>query len=466
MRTTFFGFEIARRALQAQQTALDVTGHNVANANTDGYTRQRAVLGATEPFPMPSLNRPLITGQLGTGVKVDMIQRIRDAFIDDQFRSENHTLGEWEAKESALQQIEVILNEPSEAGLSGLFGEFWNAWQELSKNPESQVVRASLREQATTLANAINHSYQQLSQLRTDLDGNIEIKVDEINTIARQISSLNEQITKIEISGDQANDLRDKRDLLVDQLSKIIGYTATESQRGVIIYIHGKPLVSEDNVMQLATVADPSNDGLLDVVWEDDLSAVQIQKGELYGLLDSRDTDIPYYRTQLDSLAGTLITEVNNLHSTGFGLDGSTGNDFFTGTGANDISLNAVLSDLNIIAASQGGEAGDGLNALALAQLEKALTMSGATATFGDFYRSMISALGVDSQEASRMAKNQTLLVELVIKRREAVSGVSLDEEVINMLKFQRSFEAAARLMTVMDEMLDRIINKTGLGGR
>ena len=470
MRTTFFGFEIARRALMAQQTALEVTGHNVANANTDGYTRQRAVLGTTEPFPAPSYNRPFTTGQLGTGVQVDMIERIRDTFIDNQFRSENHTMGQWEAAESALQQIEVILNEPSDVSLSSVFNEFWNAWQEMSKNPESQVARVSVREQGVTLANALNHCYEQLNQLRTDLDDNIEIKVDEINNIARQISGLNEQIIKVEVTGDQANDLRDKRDLLLDQLSKIIDFTATESQRGVIIYIQGRPLVVETDIVELTTVANPLNDGLLDVVWSDNLAAVGIRDGELYGLLDSRDTKAPYYMNQLDLLTGNLITEMNALHSAGFGLDSGlgapTGNGFFSGTGASDIAVNSALSNLNLIAASQGGEAGDGMNALTIAQLKNALTMGGGTASFGDFYKSIISTLGVESQEASRMADNQQLLVEQVTRRKEAVSGVSLDEEVVNMLKYQRGYEAASRLLTVLDEMLDRIINQTGLVGR
>jgi flagellar hook-associated protein 1 FlgK len=470
MRTTFFGFEIARRALLAQQTALEVTGHNVANANTDGYTRQRAVLGTTEPFPAPSYNRPFTTGQLGTGVQVDVIRRIRDAFIDNQFRSENHTLGQWEAKESALQQIEVILNEPSGVSLSSVFNEFWNSWQELSKNPESQVVRVNVREQGVTLANAINHSYEQLDQLRRDIDDNIEIKVDEINNIARQISGLNAQIIKVEVTGDQANDLRDKRDMLLDQLSKIINFTSTETPRGVIVYIQGRPLVVETDTVELATVSNPLNDGLLDVVWSNDLASVEIQDGELYGLLNSRDTKTTYYMSQLDLLTSTLITEINNLHSAGFGLDSGsgppTGNNFFSGTGASDIAVNSALSDLNLIASSLGGQAGDGANALAIAQLKNALTMGGGTATFGDFYKSVISTLGVESQEASRMGDNQSLLVEQVSRRREAVSGVSLDEEVINMLKYQRGYEAASRLMTVLDEMLDRIINQTGLVGR
>jgi len=466
MRTTFFGFEIARRALQAHQQALEVTGHNIANANTDGYTRQQAVLGATEPFPMPAYNRPLITGQMGTGVRVEMISRMRDAFIDSQIREQNLTLGQWEAKESSLQQVEVIFNEPSEGGLGNLFSQFWGAWQDLSKYPESLVTRATVREEGVTLANAINHCWSQLEQIRSDLNESVKIKVEEINNIAEQIKDLNQLIVKIEISGDQANDLRDKRDLLLDQLSKIIEFSATETPQGTLIYIHGKPLVRETDIVELTTAENPLNDGLVDVVWSDDLTSVEIANGELKGLLDSRDDGVPSYMSELDSLAGTFINEINTLHAAGFGLDGSTGNDFFSGTGAEDIGVDVVLDDLNAIAASQGGEAGDGSNALAIAQLKDALTMSGGTATFGDFYKSVVATLGVDCQEATRTAGNQKLLVEQFTNRKEAVSGVSIDEEVMNMLKLQRGYEAASRLLTIMDELIDRLINQTGLVGR
>ncbi|HIH96838.1 MAG TPA: flagellar hook-associated protein FlgK [Thermoplasmata archaeon] len=468
MSSTFFGLEIAMRSLRAHQRALDVTGHNVANANTPGFTRQRAVLATTEPFPMPAYNRPLTTGQLGTGVTVESILRVRDAFLDTQIRKESLSLGEWEAVEGALQQMEVIFNEPSEAGLSSVMGDFWDGWQEFSKNPESLVTRASLREQSVTLSDAIKHIYTQLDELRSNLDGNVEIKVDQINTIARQIRDMNEQIIKIESTGDNANDLRDKRDLLLDELSKIINFTAVESDKGgVVIYIHGKPLVSDTDITELTTQANPLNNGLLDVVWSDDLSLVQIEKGNLKGILNARDNYIPHYMNELDSLTSTLITEVNNLHNVGFALDGATtGLDFFTGTGAADIAVNPVFSDLTLIAASQGGEAGDGLNALSIGQIKDALTMSGNTATFGDFYKSVIATLGVESQEATRLVANEKLLVEQLTNRREAVSGVSLDEEVINMLKYQRGYEAASRMVTVMDEMLDRLINGTGHVGR
>jgi len=468
MSSTFFGLETAMRALRAQQRALDVTGHNIANANTPGFTRQRAVLATTEPFPMPTYNRPLATGQLGTGVTVESILRVRDAFLDTQIRKESFSLGEWEAVEGALQQIEIIFSEPSESGLNEVMGEFWGAWQELSKNPESLVARASLKEQSVTLANAINHIYSQLDELRSNLDGNVKIKVEQTNTIARQIRDMNEQIIKIESGGDNANDLRDKRDLLLDELSKIINFTAVESDRGgVAIYVHGKPLVSDINITELTTQANPLNNGLLDVVWSDNLSLVQIEKGNLKGTLNARDNYIPHYMNELDSLAGALITEVNNLHNVGFALDGvTTGLDFFTGTGAADIAVNPVFSDLTLIAASQGGEAGDGLNALDIAQLKDALIMSGNAATFADFYKSTIATLGVESQEATRLVANEKLLVEQLTNRREAVSSVSLDEEVINMLKYQRGYEAASRMVNVMDEMLDRLINGTGHVGR
>ncbi|MDI6799680.1 MAG: flagellar hook-associated protein FlgK [Actinomycetota bacterium] len=468
MGSAFFGLEIATRSLRAQQRGMEVTGHNIANANTPGFSRQRAVLATTDPYPVPAFNRPLVGGQIGTGVKIEAIQRVRDAFLDTQIRKESLSLGSWQSIETALEQVEVIFNEPSESGLSKVMSDFWNAWQELAKDPSSQVARVSLREQSTTLTGAINHAYAQLEELKNNLDGDIEIKVDQINTIARQIRDLNESIIKFESTGDSANDLRDKRDLLLDELSKVINFSVTESDNGgVLIYIKNKTLVSDVEMLELTTTPGPLNDSFLKVIWADDLSDVSITNGSLNGLIEARDDYINFYMDELDQLTAGIIAQVNDIHEDGFALDGvTTGLDFFTGTGAADIAVNSIFSDLSLIAASMSGEAGDGLNALAIAGLKRTLTMNGATATFDDFYKSTISSLGVDIQEANRLVVNERLLIEQLNNRKESVSGVSLDEEVVNLLKYQRAYEAASRLITVMDEMLDKLINGTGSVGR
>ncbi|HHY59753.1 MAG TPA: flagellar hook-associated protein FlgK, partial [Clostridia bacterium] len=215
---TFFGFNTALKSLFAQQKAINTTAHNIANASTPGYTRQQAVMAADFAFPVPSLNRPGGAGQIGTGVLVVEMRRIRDQFLDKQIRQELATLGQWEQRAETLKLVETVFIEPSDSGLSKLFNEFWVAWQELSKNAENVAIRTSLVETAVSLAEAFNHAHQQLTQIVEDLKYMAEIKATQINTIARQIDDLNKQIATIQLAGDAPNDLKDKRDLLLDEL--------------------------------------------------------------------------------------------------------------------------------------------------------------------------------------------------------------------------------------------------------
>lgn len=468
MRSTFFGLEIGRKALQAQQRALDVTGHNIANANTPGFTRQQAVMATTSPFAMPAFNRPIGAGQVGTGVMVQEIRRLRDDFIDLQVRQEVNRTGEWEAKQNALQKLEVIFNEPSDSGLRTVLDQFWESWQELSKKPELEAVRSLVRERGIAVAETFNHIDRQLTDLAVDLDASIKIKVDEINNIAGQIAALNDQIVRIEVQGDRANDLRDKRDLLIDELSKIIQVTVSENQYGAVtVTIGGRALVAESTVAQIAAVPGGAF-GYVDLQWLSDGTAVSVRSGIIRGMLDVRDSVVPGYRTQLDAMANALVTAANAEHSAGFGLNNATGINFFdaAGTTAGTIAVDAnILADLdNIAAASVINAPGDGSNALDIARLKHQNLIG--TATIDDYYRGMVAQLGVQSQEATRMVDNQNLLVAQLENRRQEVSGVSLDEEMTNMIKFQHAYNAAARVVTAMDEMLETIVNRLGMVGR
>ncbi|MDI6716288.1 MAG: flagellar hook-associated protein FlgK [Actinomycetota bacterium] len=462
----FFGIEIARRALETSQYGMNVTAHNVANANTPGYTRQRAVLEATESFPAPYWNRPLVQGQLGTGVRVKVIERVRDSYFDGQIRKENQALGGWQVKENALKQLETIFNEPSEAGLQNAMGEFWNAWQQLSRNPESISIRSSVLEMGRMLVNSFNQLSDKLSRLQENLNDQVAAKVNEINSIAEKIASINHDVLRIRVYGTEPNDLLDQRDQLIDQLSKIVDVKITELDSGVmLVYINGRQLVSEQSANQLQAVANPLNNGFYDVKWALDGESLVMYDGELKALVDSRDVIVPKYRGNLDLLASTLIAEVNNLHSRGYGLDGTTGWNFFTGTSAKDIALSSDVDDPKHIAAASswppGGAPGDNTNALAIGALKNAaVSVGGSLTTMDDYYRSIVANLGIDSQEASRMVENGKLYYDLIENHRQSVSGVSLDEEATNMIKFQRAYQAAARLISVFDEMLDVLINE------
>lgn len=485
MTSTFFGLEIVRRGLQAQQRALDVTGHNVSNANTPGYTRQDAVMATTGPYPLPGMNVPAGAGQVGTGVEIAEIRRLRDGFLDLQYRGENEALGYWEARWDAIQKVETILNEPSDSGLSKVYEQFWQSLEDLSKNPESMAARSTVLERGKALAETFNYLDTQLKTLQNDIDSNIKVKVDEVNSFARQIADLNLQIQKIEVGGQRANDLRDKRDLLLDQLSKDIHIQVREDASGMVqVSIGGRLLVDGDRIDELAVMTTQvGSDYFYRVVWKADKQYAQVTGGIVRGLIEMRgylDEEgkttglVSIIRNELDNLAKEFATQFNLQHAQGFDLNGNKGSNFFiindpnsTTFSAGNITVNPELDLNEIAAAANSGDPGDGGNALALAQLLKQEKIDGlGSTTFEDYYQAAIGELGVQGQQAKRMAENQQLLVSQLDSNRQEVSGVSLDEEMVNMIRFQHAYSAAARVITAIDEMLGVIIERMGVVGR
>jgi len=502
MTSSFFGLNIALSALQAQQTALNITAHNVANANTDGYTRQDAQMVAADPFPVPIASIAGQAGQIGTGVNISMIRRLRDSFLDLQVRTQMAGQGYWNVQQDYLEQIETVFNEPSDQGLNSLLTKFWGAWQDLATNPESYAARVAVLQSGTVLAGVLQRDYQQLAGLRTQADQEIVSKTSQINDWLAEIASLNRQISAVEVrqassydpnaqvAKAQANDLRDRRDLLLDQLSKAVKVSYREESDSTVTVWLGDISSSDPKVQQILVQADSHNYLLrgLDsgssggkVVWSSDSvvdgrdSVVTLADGELRALQDLRDDTLNAGSTdsvanRLDQLAKSIIMAVNNVHATGYGLDGSTGLAFFMGTGAADIAVSSgLISDPNkVAAASAAGRPGDGSKASEIAEALQSTqrTINGRTATLSDWYRAMISQLGIDSQRAQDMSTNQGLLVDRLTRNRESFSGVSLDEEAANVVRFQRAFEAAARVMSAMDEMLDKLVNGVGIVGR
>lgn len=225
MSGLFSTFGIATRGMAAQQMAIDTTAHNVSNANTDGYSRQRVTMETTRPSGMPSCTSQSGPGQVGTGVQVTSIDRIRDTFLDYQVRVETSTLGEYEAKDKFLSEVESILNEPSETGLSKTLGNYYNAWQDLSSDPNNSNTRTVVAQNASSLANALSHSYDQLEKLKANSQSLISDTVFQVNNVLDQIDQINQQIMSVKVAGNHPNDLEDKRDLLLDKLSKVFGIT-------------------------------------------------------------------------------------------------------------------------------------------------------------------------------------------------------------------------------------------------
>jgi flagellar hook-associated protein 1 len=476
------GFNTAVRALLAQQMGINTTAHNIANSNTPGYSRQDITMATTAPFTTPTANRAGEAGQIGTGVTVTEVRRIRDLFLDSQFRLQNQGLGYWVASNQNLKDIEDIFNEPTDNGLGQTLAQFWNRWRDVTNDPQNPAVRLTLREQAADLAAYIRAGYQQLTEKQEHLDDQMVTNVEQINGLASQIFSLNEQITKVLAIGDQPNDLQDRRDLLLDDLSKIVRISSFQMPSGATaVTIGGVQMVGEGylNLMTTEVV-----NGLHEVKWNTDndgdgsLDDVTLLGGELAAQADLRDTFIPDSIVSLNSLANALASEVNALHKVGFGLNGSTGLNFFTltaGQEAQTIDLSKEVKDdaSNIAAAASTGRPGDSNTAAAIAALQFSLVMdsTGYNATSGngsieDFYRGFISTLGATSQGAEREATNQGILVQHVDQGRQSISGTSLDEEATTMIKYQRAYEAAARMITTLDQMLETIINRMGVVGR
>jgi flagellar hook-associated protein 1 FlgK len=460
MRTIFLGLEIARKALQAHQAAMNVTSHNIANANTPGYTRQVPHL-SQETVPLSGLFVPPHLKNVGLGTDVDEIRRMRDKFLDLQIRQESRTGAYWNTIDKGLEQVEVVFGEPGESGLSQIFDRFWNTWQELAKSPESQASRVLVVETGNLLAQALSHTYTQLETQRSELNEEVAIKVQEVNNFIQQIYDLNQQIVRVAPAGGNINDYKDQLDVLVENLSKVLSVQVQENQNGTYtIVLQGRILVNDRERSFLSLSLNAS--GMYEVFLENGPQVdFTYQNGELKAILDLRDVIVPKYQEALDTLAMGLRDAVNTVHRMGFTLEEppQRGGDFFIGDGAKDLAVTPeILENPAKIAASLSGAPGDGGNALAIAQLRGRPVVGGSTPD--DFYRGIVSRLGVERGEAQRIAKNQELLVQQLENRRESISGVSLDEEMTNLIRYQYAYQAASLLVRTIDEMLDTLVNR------
>jgi len=471
MSGLFTGINIALQAMLSNQKAIQVVEHNVANANTPGYKRQEAVMAAGVPYSMPSLRGMVIPGQMGTGVIVDRIKQFNLEFFDGRYRNELAETSRWNIQRDMLNQIELTLAETTSDGLSSRLDAFWSAWQALSNDPSNMAIRADLKERANSLINGLNWRAEALVKIRKDQDLTIIERVSEINSLASQVARLNTEIVHIKGTGNQPNDLIDERDRHLNRLSEIGGAVANIQDNGeALVSIGGHSLVIGSSVYTLSTEPDSTNSNLTRIYWKEDNLSFSAKKGELAGLMEVRDTVIPQFQTVLDNLANQLVTQVNQTHYNGFGLSaGSFENYFFdpTRTTAMSITLSSDIDDLgNIAAAGTINSPGDGSNALTINVLQNALVLEGNTATINQYYTRQTSELGLLIRQATTRAEDRRIVSESLEMMRESVAGVNLDEEAANLVKYQRAFQAATRMVTMLDEMLDHIINRLGVGGR
>ena len=509
MRSTFHSLEVARRGLTTQQTALQVTGHNIANANTPGFSRQRVNFVQTEPYPPASMNRPQIPGQLGTGVQAGSIQRVRESFLDIQFRGENNKHGYWSVKADALAKMEEILNEPSDTGLSKTLDRFWQSFQDLAVNPTNTGARSVVRQRGIAVAETFNYLSDSLKSIQQDFKNEIDVTTKQINSLATRINNINQQIGSVEPHGLLPNDLYDERDRLVDELSQLVNIKVTPvksggnaleiaegrytielvDNKGIAIPFAGKLVDGQANKVNELKV---KYDETTKLVSEISIGGVSLEadqfrsNGKFKGLIESfgymdgtsEKGTYPGMLKALDTMAFDFVAEFNRVHNEMWSISSMeagehTAYNFFAPIdvregAAKSIKLDdAIMDSLNNIATSSNGNLGDGRGAIALAEVKNnTLSIGGSTTTIQNFYESLVGAMAVEAQEANRLKHNSDTLRLSVDQRRQSVSSVSLDEEMTNMIQFQHAYNASARMITVTDEILDRIINGMGLVGR
>ncbi|MYL54003.1 flagellar hook-associated protein FlgK [Pontibacillus yanchengensis] len=513
MTSTFHGLEVAKRGMFAQQSALYTTGHNISNANTDGYSRQRVNFEQTAPYPPASRNRPEMPGQMGSGVEAGTIERVREGFLDAQFRGENHKAGYYTAKSDALGKMEEVMNEPSDQGLSKTMDRFWQSLQDLSAQPEDSGVRSQVKQRGKAVADTFNYLSDSLNGIKQDFKNQIGVAEKDINSLARQINNLNNQISEVEPHGYLPNDLYDERDRLIDELSTQanIKVSYDESSSSALAQAQGKatveivdgsgsslftnggnsvPLVDgSSNTYNQISVQDTDSNGGMDTVslgGSASLDAKDFQSvGKMMGLIDSYGYDdggsikgtYPEMLNELDGMAHTFAEEFNKVQREGYSINeingtGPTDVNFFTAPTAGNQdgfagNMSVNITDGNDIAAANTENAGDGDNAIDLADVNSTtLDYNGTDSSFQSYYEGVIGEMAIQSQEATRLQNNSETLRQSVEERRQSVSGVSLDEEMSNMIKYQHAYNAAARNLTTVDEMLDKIINGMGRVGR
>lgn len=628
MESTFAGIEIGKRSLFAHTRGLTTIGHNMSNASREGYSRQRVEMAAMQPIYRPQLNRAETPGQIGQGVIVARVERIRDGLLERRIVANTSGEGYWGARDKYITMLEQVYQEPGETSVRGLMDKFWEGWQELSLYPEQMAARQSVLERGEALVDAIKLRYNGFEQIRSMLEDDIQATVARVNELTSEISSLNERIVNVEAAGDNPNDLLDRRDMLVEELGTLIDIRVDERDPDEYsIHTAGFHIVQGRINREFGLEADPNNDGFSMVTWEHSGERVEFGSGKLSAIIELRDVDLREEIQNLDNMTINVADLVNEVHADGYGLNQRTGLDFFVErpfvlntlgnfdangdgtfeesrifrfTGSNTLepnqqvglagtmtlpgpqgtidvtynptdTVNDIITRINqssaevvarlnrqgeltikatpsermenpdfvirsledsgqflvgyagilaesgidgaynwqqadavldlegaetgdgaawqvapmrhpsgyiaindslvrepaSIAASfqegnRPGETGDGSAALEIASIRNTQVMLGQTATLDDFFAQQVATIGLKGEEAETSLDSQELLMKDLRDTRASISGVNIDEELAQMIKYQHGYQAAARFISNVDQMLDTIINRMG----
>jgi len=622
MASAFSGIELGKRSIMANTDALTTAGHNISNANTEGYSRQRVQIKEFDPLYRPDLSRAERAGQIGQGVDVQSIERVRDELLDKRIVEQANQESYWDTRSNYYLMLEQIYNEPDEISIRTNMDMFWKSWQELANHPENQSSRQAVVTRGQTLTESINQRYESLAGVANLIEGDIEATVTQVNSIASQIAAINGEIVRSKAMGDNPNDLLDRRDLLVDQLSQLINITTdTRDQDEFMVHVDGKILVQGSIARAIDLTPRNDDTGYQKLVWADTRDDAYFSGGQLGALVELRDVDVRNEMQSLNTMTMNFADLVNDVHRNAAGANKSTGLDFFvqhpfventngnfdrnadgvvdtsyvfrfTGTQALDkaqqvgiegvmtlsgskgnvqiayratdtvetvinrindsssevkayldrdnhlvlkattaenmdnpdfvirhvedsgffltgysgilsesgeagaydfaqadavnalagaqysvspvynpsayIAINSdIVADVNNVAASyvdpNGNVAvGDGRAATEIASIRNKTVMIGTERTFDDYFADSVTKVGLKGEQAETNLLSQASIMQDLKNMRESLSGVNIDEELADIMKFQHGYNAAAKFVTVWDDLLDTIINKLG----
>ncbi len=444
-------FDIAKSSLMAYQGALDVASHNVANASNENYSRQRVELSTNPPQNLAGLI-------WGTGVKIDQISRARNQLTDTQIRNNNSQYSDSSQRSEVLSQVESLFPEPSDSGVSSAITTFFNSWNQLSVTPNSPTLRANVVQSAQQLTNQVQTVYQGLDNIKSSLLDDAKTKVQSLNTLLKQVQTLNTQISAASISGAENNDLLDQRDHVLDQLSQLASISVSYDSSNSAIVSVGGAFGADQNVSTEFKISSVNNG--LALTTGDGSNVANIKGGQIYADIDTYSNTINNYQNNFNNVMSTLVDSVNSVHSTGYTNTSSPekGINFFDSYKDGILKINdQILSDNNYIAVSSDGTSGNGDIAVKIADLSNQKLIN--NSTISDSYSNLVSGMGNDKSAADNNAASSQLILQQLQDQKNSYSGVSIDEEMTNVITYQRSYDASAKLITVADSMLQTVLN-------
>jgi flagellar hook-associated protein 1 len=475
MSSTFGGLNTALTSLYAQKRGLDVTGQNIANSSTEGYTRQRVRLAANAGGINPGVYSTV--DSVGNGVRIAGLDRSRSEYLEERGRTEHGNAAYLANQTATYNAVEDVFAEPSDTALQARLHDMWDSWNDVANNWQDPSTRSSLIERSVTVATTLNDAHASLSNQFQAQSNELGTYVDQVNTLAGTVATMNNKIVVAQQAGLQPNELMDQRDQAIMQLSELAGATTVVQPNGAMnVYIGNGPVVAEFSARQVKAVGPTTLDGITATTqaalqWADSGTAVAAG-GTMGSMVDSMNTVIPGISSQIDAVAQKLADTVNAAHEQGYSIDGTTGEPFFKvdANGLTDAkSIKVAITDPAKVAFSSNSPISADPSTAGTLNHDVAdqLTDLGNSGSAPDStYQQMIGQLGVAAQASSRRSDIQNAVRDQVDTDRGSESGVNLDEEMTNLLTYQRGYEAASRVLTTVDSMLDQLINRTGLVGR